>query len=110
MPLAPDTNRPNALADEVRSEMRADTKSTAGTEYGRIGLVIYETARQIWPEAERFAVLTLHDGAAGNRRQALALADALRLSAHEVTLHPNPLARQPLVQTVARTWRAQHPN
>ncbi len=24
--------------------------------------------------------------------------------------HPNPLARQPLVQTVARTWRAQHPN
>jgi hypothetical protein len=24
--------------------------------------------------------------------------------------HPNPLARQPLVQAVARTWRAQHPN
>jgi hypothetical protein len=24
--------------------------------------------------------------------------------------HPNPLARIPLVQTVARTWHAQHPN
>ena len=35
----------------------------------------------------------VHDGAAGNRRQALALADALRLSAHEVTLRPNPFAR-----------------
>jgi len=34
-------------------------------EYGRIEPEIYETARRIWPEAERFAVSTLHDGAAG---------------------------------------------
>jgi mitochondrial fission protein ELM1 len=35
----------------------------------------------------------LHDGAAGNRRQAFALADALGLASHEVTLHPNAPAR-----------------
>jgi mitochondrial fission protein ELM1 len=31
----------------------------------------------------------LHDGAAGNRRQALALAEALRLAVHEVTVVPS---------------------
>ncbi|MGH8029172.1 MAG: mitochondrial fission ELM1 family protein [Arenimonas sp.] len=35
----------------------------------------------------------LHDGAAGNRRQALALAEALRVAVHEVTVHPRGPAR-----------------
>ena len=47
-------------------------------EYGRIGPEIYETARQIWPEAERFAVLTLHDGAAGMTLSMKAAANVTR--------------------------------
>ena len=40
--------------------------------------MIYETARQIWPEAERFAVLTLHDGAAGMTLSMKAAANVTR--------------------------------
>jgi mitochondrial fission protein ELM1 len=42
----------------------------------------------------------LHDGAAGNRRQALALAEALRVAAHEVTVKP----RGPAKWFAPRLW------
>jgi len=45
------------------------------------------------PAADPGACWVLHDGAAGNRRQALALAAALGLETREWTLRPNALAR-----------------
>ena len=35
--------------------------------------------------------------------------EALHIELAVLKSHPNPLARIPLVQTVARNWRAQHP-
>ena len=45
------------------------------------------------PASPTPATWVLHDGAAGNRRQALALADALDLPGGETTLHASRLAR-----------------
>ena len=53
----------------------------------------HDPARAMPSAANQAACWVLHDGAAGNRRQALALASALGLPLREWTLRPNLLAR-----------------